>query len=110
MTGEPTGRLRVCLVNGSLRGPKATSHRLLARLEGLLDPARVDIAHVSVRAKLPNGYPEETVASLHSADAVVLAFPLFSYCLPGAAIRLLEEWARYAKCPPLRAEPGSTSS
>ena len=60
----PTGRLHVCLVNGSLRGPKATSHRLLARLERFLDPAQVDVAHVSVRAKLPNGYPEETLAAL----------------------------------------------
>jgi hypothetical protein len=100
MTGGPAGRLRVCLVNGSLRGPKATSHRLLARLERLLDPAQVDVAHISVRAKLPNGYPEETAASLDSADAVVLAFPLFSYCLPGATIRLLEEWAHYTGAHP----------
>jgi len=95
MTGS-AGRLHVCLVNGSLRGPKATSRRLLARLERFLDPAQVDVAHISVRAKLPNGYPEETLAALSAADAVVLAFPLFSYCLPGATIRLLEEWARYA--------------
>ena len=92
----PTGRLRACLVNGSLRGPKATSRRLLGRLERFLDPAQVDVAHISVRAKLPNGYPEETLAALSAADAVILAFPLFSYCLPGATIRILEEWKRYA--------------
>ncbi len=97
MTGS-TSRLHVCLVNGSLRGPKATSRRLLARLERLLDPAQVEASHISVRAKLPNGYSEETLAALHASDAVVLAFPLFSYCLPGATIRLLEEWARYSKC------------
>lgn len=100
MTGGPAGPLRVCLVNGSLRGPKASSNRFLARIERFLDPAKIEVAHLSVRAKLPNGYPEETVASLNSADAVVLAFPLFSYCLPGATIRLLEEWARYAKFRP----------
>ncbi|MEN6368409.1 MAG: hypothetical protein ABFD77_01765 [Thermotogota bacterium] len=100
MTGGPAGLLRVCLVNGSLRGPKASSNHFLACLERFLDPAKIEVAHLAVRAKLPNGYPEETLARLSAADAVVLAFPLFSYCLPGATIRLLEEWAHYADAHP----------
>ncbi|MCX6093363.1 MAG: hypothetical protein NTY63_00865 [Candidatus Bipolaricaulota bacterium] len=96
----PTRRVRVCLVNGSLRGQKATSCRLLDRLSRLLDTSQVDVTRVSARARLAQSYPEEDLAALDGADAVVFAFPLFAYCLSGAAIRLLEEWARFARSRP----------
>ncbi len=92
----PTRRVRVCLVNGSLRGQKATSYRLLDRLSKFLDTSRVEATRISARARFAQSYPEEDLATLANADVVVFAFPLFVYCLSGAAIRLLEEWARFA--------------
>jgi len=84
------------LINGSLRGTKAASHRLLDRLNRLLDPSFFDVTRVSVRAHLGQSYPEADLEALNEADAVVFAFPLYVYCLSSAAVRLLEEWARYA--------------
>lgn len=92
----PARRVRVCLVSGSLRGRKATSYRLLDRLNRFLNPSQVEVTRVLARARLAESYPEEDLAALAGADAVVFAFPLFAYCLSGAAIRLLEEWARFA--------------
>ncbi|MGA2478115.1 MAG: hypothetical protein ABSG63_05125 [Spirochaetia bacterium] len=96
----PAIRGQVCLVNGSLRGLKASSFRFLSRVGKLLGDGNVDITRISVRAHLPNGYPEDTLAAVNSAETVVLAFPLFVYCLPGGFMRFLEEWARHASIHP----------
>lgn len=96
MSGEAQGG-RVCLVNGSLRGRKATSNRLLDGVARRLDAAGVASVRVAVRGRPGDAYPDETLAALAGADAVVLAFPLYAYCLPGGLMRLLEEWARYAE-------------
>jgi len=101
----PASGGKVCLVNGSLRGQKASSAHFLNRVGKLLAARNIGTAQVSVRPRLPHGYPEEILAALNSADAVILAFPLYCYCLPGGLMRLLEEWARYAMSHPIEKRP-----
>ncbi|HVO38482.1 MAG TPA: hypothetical protein VMV03_05570 [Spirochaetia bacterium] len=84
--------MKVCFINGSLQGEKASSLFFLRALQSLLDrdPARPDIVTVGCRTR--GRHSKEDIAAIRSADAVVIAFPLFVYSLPGALTRLLEDW------------------
>jgi hypothetical protein len=87
----------VCLVNGSLRGTKASSLEFLRDVESRLPDADYAKKTVSVKAKLEGSYPVETLKDLATADALILVFPLFTYALPGALMRLLEDYGSYAE-------------
>ena len=41
--------------------------------------------------------PEAAFEKIRNADAVVLAFPLYIYCLPGLLIRFLQEYETFLK-------------
>ncbi len=87
---------KVCLVNGSLRGARASSLEFLNHLSAKLTPAGFRIDWITVRPKAGGSTPQETMSSLGSADAIILAFPLFSYTLPGALTALLEDFLSWA--------------
>jgi hypothetical protein len=83
--------VKICLINGSLRGEKASSLFFLQKLECLLGAgAGMELVVVNTRAR--GGYPSSTLSVVNGADAVVIGFPLFVYSLPGALTRLLEDW------------------
>jgi hypothetical protein len=84
----------VCFVNGSLGGAKASSLAFLKLLSAKLTPAHFRVDWVG--AKPGAGGSGETLAAVGAADAVVLAFPLFSYTLPGALTALLEDFHAFA--------------
>lgn len=86
----------VCIVNGSLRGEKAASLRFLRDLSLSLPDAEYRKTLVTVKARVRDSYPAETLGCLARADAIVLVFPLHNYGLPGALMRLLEDYHRYA--------------
>lgn len=96
----PVPHKTVCLVNGSLRGRKASSYELLEGVRVLLHAAGHESVRVAVRARPSPGYPYSTLEALDAADALVLAFPLYAYCLPAGFMGLLEEYARHAKARP----------
>jgi putative NADPH-quinone reductase len=37
-------------------------------------------------------YPDDALSAMRNADVIVMAFPLFVYSLPGALVRLLEDY------------------
>jgi hypothetical protein len=82
----------VCLINGSLRGKKASSFKLLSDIESRLPDGEYAKTTVRVKARPQGGYPPATLRQLAAADALVLVFPLYSYALPGALMRLLEDY------------------
>jgi hypothetical protein len=86
----------ICLVSGSLRGKKASSLELLRDIERRLPDTEYAKKTVSVRARVPGGYPLETLRDLATADALILVFPLYTYGIPGALMRLLEDYSSYA--------------
>lgn len=86
----------VCIVNGSLRGEKAASLRFIKDLSLRLPDAKYRKTVLTVKARAGDRYPEEMLGSLARADAIVLVFPLHNYGLPGALMRLLEEYYAYA--------------
>lgn len=95
----------VCLLNGSLRGDNASSHRFLSHLEARLAARHMSVVRFAVRSGAAATYPDELFATLDEASAVVVACPLYVYCLPGGVMRFLEGWARYAETHPARRRP-----
>ena len=93
---QTAGMKSICLVNGSLRGKKASSLELLHDVESRLPDTDYATKIVSVRAKVQGSYPLETLRDLATADALILVFPLFTYGIPGALMRLLEDYCSYA--------------
>lgn len=87
----------ICLINGSLRGGKASSLVFLNYINGLLDATDFNKDILNVRAKVKEGYPENDLKTIARADAIIMVFPLFTYGIPGALMRLLEDFYLYAK-------------
>lgn len=85
----------VCMVNGSLRGKKAASLEFLRDLEFRLPDAEFNKKVMTLKAKLNSDYPADILKVMAGADAVVFSFPLHNYGLPGALMRLLEDYYRY---------------
>jgi hypothetical protein len=87
----------ICLVNGSLRGKKASSLEFLRDVESRLPDAEYAKTIVTVKARLKGSYPPTVLEQLAMADAWILVFPLFTYGIPGALMRLLEDYYSYAR-------------
>lgn len=87
----------ICFVNGSLRGKKASSLEFLNDIERRLPDAEYAKATVTVEARPKGGYPPAVLEKLAAADALVLVFPLYSYALPGALMRLFEDYYSHVR-------------
>ncbi len=87
----------VCLVNGSLRGRKSSSLAFLRDVDRRLPEHEFAKTLVSVSAAQTNPYPAAVLQQMAAADTLVLAFPLYAYGLPGALMRLLEEFDSYVR-------------
>ncbi len=87
----------ICLVNGSLRGKKSSSLEFLKDIDLRLPDSEYNKTILTVKARLTGNYPEDILKRMAYADAIVLIFPLHNYGLPGALMRLLEDYYRYIK-------------
>jgi hypothetical protein len=86
---------KVCLVNGSLRGTQASSLKFLQDIDLKLPDFEYTKTVINVKAKAKDSYPVDILKSLNVADAIIFIFPLHNYGLPGALMRLLEEYNAY---------------
>ncbi len=87
----------ICFINGSLRGKEASSLVFLNYINGMLADTEFNKDIIRVRAKVKESYPEENLKTISCADAIIMVFPLFTYSIPGAMMRLLEDFYTYAK-------------
>lgn len=87
----------LCLINGSLRGKKAASLEFLKDLDRRLSDKEFNKIFVTVKVRVKDDYSENTLKSLVSADAIIFVFPLYAYGLPGALMRLLEDYYQYIR-------------
>jgi len=87
----------ICLINGSLRGKEASSLLFMNSIKGLLGDSEFHKDIINVRARVNVSYPEDILTAISHADAVIMVFPLFTYGVPGALMRLLEDFFQYAK-------------
>lgn len=88
-------RKAVCFINGSLRGRKSSSSAFLGDVSRLLPDSDFRKNFVAVKGTAVDGYPPDTLRQVAEADAIVFVFPLYAYGLPGALMRLLEDYHRY---------------
>jgi hypothetical protein len=86
---------RICLLNGSLRGEKASSLEFLNRVSAGMNPADFRIDRLTVKPGVNCHYSMETLSVFADADVIVMAFPLFSYSLPGALTGFLGDFNSY---------------
>ena len=84
---------QICLVNGSLRGKEASSLAFLSDLGRRIRPEASRVTQITVPAGRQRTTPER-LAAIAQADALVFAFPVHAYCLPGALMKLLEDYYR----------------
>jgi hypothetical protein len=88
---------KVALVNGSPRlEEKTASAGFLTHVDAALNEGEFEKLSVNVRKSLRNG-PESDYAKLFEADAIVFAFPLYFFCLPGLLMRFLEDYEKYCR-------------
>jgi hypothetical protein len=86
----------VCLINGSLRGKESSSLSFLNSIKERLPDPEYCVNTVNVKARVNSTYPSQDLEALAKADAIITAFPLHAYCLPGSLMKLLEDFYRYA--------------
>jgi multimeric flavodoxin WrbA len=86
---------KVCLLNGSLRGRDSSSLQFLNRVSANMGADDFQINRLTVPAGLNGHSSTETLTVMADADALVVAFPLFYYTLPGVLTRLLEDFGHY---------------
>ena len=87
----------VCMVNGSLRGKQSASLAFLKDMELRLPDTKYDKTVLTVKVKIKDSYPEDMLKSIACADAIIFIFPLHNYGLPGALMRLLEDYYQFVK-------------
>jgi multimeric flavodoxin WrbA len=87
---------KICFINGSLRGKKASSLKIINEIDKRLDEKACKKEFITAKQKVDDGYPKETLRKIADSDAIIIVFPLFCYCVPGALMRLLEEYYGYA--------------
>lgn len=88
---------KVVLIDGSPRlEEKTASAGFLARVDATLKDGEFEKQFIHVRKSLKNG-PEADYEKLLEADALVLAFPLYYFCLPGLLMRFLEDYEKYLR-------------
>lgn len=87
-------RKNIVLLNGSPRADESTSMRLLNRLKSRFDD-NCSITVVEAAKSLLHHRQPEDYGSMEQADAIVLVFPLYVYCLPGALMEFLVGYSEY---------------
>ncbi len=88
---------KVCLINGSFRGDKASSLVFLEDFSARMKSSDFSVRRIGMKAGRAPVFPEEDFEAMARADALVLAFPLFVYCLSGGLLRFLEDFRAYLR-------------
>lgn len=86
----------VCFINGSPKGKVSNSLFYLKQLEKLMNEKDYNKEYIHVRNSEKGG-SENNFNKMEHADIIIIAFPLYVYCLPGILIRFFENYYNYAK-------------
>jgi len=92
---------RVVLVSASPKVDQdwAVSAFLAKHGETILEDERITVESIMVRSTLLHHQTEQAFESLQSADAIVIIFPLYFFCMPAMLTRFLQDFAaKYPSC------------
>lgn len=86
----------IVLVNASpkINEPSASKY-LIDTLGGYIDEDSANKSFIDVRQSFTKHKNEENFAAILKADAIVIAFPLYIFCLPGMLMRFLEDYYQF---------------
>ena len=73
----------------------SASNKFLKMAEDALETAAFDKTFIDVRKSISSHNLFETYETLSKADAIIISFPLYVYCLPGLLIRFLQDYYNY---------------
>jgi Multimeric flavodoxin WrbA len=82
----------ICFINGSPRGREASSFVLLKELGNKFNDKEYNKHFINVKN---SESIKEDFEKMMKSDAIVFAFPLYIYCLPGVLMRFLERYNSY---------------
>ncbi len=82
---------KVCLINGSPKGLYSNSYFLLQKVEEKLTTYNKYVIHVVQY----NSHGVEMFKNMNCADIIIIAFPLYVYCVPGLLMQFLEDYYEY---------------
>ncbi len=71
---------------------KSVSDWLAQHTEGLLTDARIEIRHINVRKSIDQNQTENEFIYMSEADAMIIIFPLYVFCMPGLLTRFLQDY------------------
>lgn len=89
---------KIVILSGSPKAPGKAASDLLAKAAAEVfqeDGAQPRV--ISVRRTLQRNHTEEAFAEMVAADALIVIFPLYIFCLPGILMRFLQMYKAYAQ-------------
>jgi len=86
----------IVLINASpkINEPSVSEH-LVDEVGSHIDEAAASKYFISVRQSITRHKTGEDFAVISKADAIIIAFPLYVFCLPGMLMRFLEDYQQY---------------
>lgn len=91
-----TDTKRVVVISGSPRpGGKSTSMWLAGVAKDILRGDGVEVTCIDARESVVPNATARAFEVMLEADALVIIFPLYIFCLPGVLIRFLQDYGQY---------------
>jgi hypothetical protein len=86
-------RKNVVLISASPKiGEPSVSGMLITMAERQMDPTRIHLTKIDVRHSLSKHSEKEDFLAISEAEAILIAFPLYFFCLPGMLMRFLMDY------------------
>jgi hypothetical protein len=79
---------------------EAVSEWLAGRAEEFLKADGLEFRHINVRRSLAQNQTAGDYAYMSDADAMLIIFPLYIFCLPGILIRYLQDYYEFSRARP----------
>ena len=99
-------RKRIAILSGSPKAPGTAASDLLAEIAAeSLRGEDADVQILNVRDCFTKKNTAEAYIAMAEAEALIIVFPLYVFCLPGILMRFLQDYWKYAS-----ALPGGTKS
>lgn len=86
----------IVLINASPKiGDESTSKYIIEMVGSHLDEAAANKIFINIRQSIIKHKTQEDFETLSKADAVIIAFPLYVFCMPGILMRFLEDYHKF---------------
>ncbi|MBE0601192.1 MAG: NAD(P)H-dependent oxidoreductase, partial [Firmicutes bacterium] len=92
---------KIVIISGSPKAPGTAASDLLSKTAAEAfqeDGSQPRV--ISVRRTLSKNHTEQAFAEMAAANALIIVFPLYIFCLPGILMRFLQLYKAYADARP----------